>query len=287
VFPGRDKFETQLVKDSWPTFNEEFNFTIQSNSYSIDEQFTGKFVVLTAYALLSNHLKPTKIKSKNSFLKLFSVMHESDHLKRDSANRRSSNRLSLTNRRTIGAVTYNLESKFFTMKLRNNFMGTPDVWREVQEISSGLEPESRESKKGALEVTLVYSNSEDGNNDMFEVSLSRLRCSMSTMTEHEKLKGSLYIKMTALQQDVLISKWRSDRFEPTISLKIEPETAVLQAFVKNSNLNDVKILIRLMCNNVLGKKTQLGEIAIDPATKIWKQIVGSPSTPVTRMINLD
>lgn len=39
----------------------------------------------------------------------------------------------------------------------------------------------------------MYSTSEDGNNDMFEVSLSRLRCSMNTMVEHEKLKGWLQI----------------------------------------------------------------------------------------------
>lgn len=143
VFPGRDKFETQLVKDSWPTFNEEFDFIIQGDSRrQCEEEFAGKFVVLTAYAVLSHQQKSTKLKSKNSFKKLFSFMNETEDFKRDEKRRRSSNRLSLTNRRTIGAVTYNLEPRFFTLKLRNNFVGTPDVWREIQDISSGLEIES-------------------------------------------------------------------------------------------------------------------------------------------------
>lgn len=285
VFPAREKFETQLVKDSWPTFNEDFTFTLPTASHGTFESFfTGKFVVLTVYALLNSQQNTMGSKSKRSLKKFFSF-RENEGEKRE--RRRSSNRMSLTNRRTVGAVTYNLEYKTFTLELKNNFCGTPDIWREIQDISSGLDVESRESKKGSIEVSLVYSNSEDGNNDLFEISLSRLRCSMSTMTEHEQLKGSLYIKMTSTRQDVLISKWKSDPFEPTISLKIEPQTAVLQTFVKSNDLNDVKIVIKLKCKNLVGKKTLLGEIFIDHKAKIWSQVIKLPCTPITRMINLE
>lgn len=285
VFPAKEKFETQLVKDSWPTFNEDFTFTLPNASRgNFESLFTGKFVVLTVYALLSSQQNTKGSKSKRSLQNFFSF-RENDEEKRE--RRRSSNRMSLTNRRTIGAVTYNLEYKTFTLELKNDFYGTLDIWREIQEISSGLEVESRESKKGSIEVTLVYSNSEDGNNDLFELSLSRLRCSMGTMTEHEQLKGSLYIKMTSTRQDVLISKWKSDPFEPTISLKIESQTAVLQTFVRNNDLNDVKIVIKLKCKNLVGKKTLLGEIVVDHKSKIWAQVIKLPCTPITRMINLE
>lgn len=46
-----------------------------------------------------------------------------------------------------------------------------------------------EPKKGSLEVTMSYSISEDGTNDTIEVGLSKLRCSMQTMQQHEKLGG--------------------------------------------------------------------------------------------------
>ncbi|KAF5306626.1 hypothetical protein FQA39_LY08815 [Lamprigera yunnana] len=285
VFPEREKFETSLVSNSWPSYNEEFCFTLRtSRSSGCDNIFAGKFVVLTAYALLSNQEGTSKTKPKRSFKKFFSFMKDGPE---DKKNRRSSNRMSLTNRRTIGAVTYNLEYKFFTLELKNNFVGTLDIWRDVQDISSGLEVESRESRKGELEVTLVYSNSDDGNNDLFEISLSRFRCSMGTMTDHEKLKGSLYIKMVSTRQDVLIAKWKSDPFEPTISLKIEAQTAVLQTFVKNNDLEDVKIHLKLKCKNIVGKKTLLGEAVIDRNSKLWTQVIKTPCTPVTRMISFE
>lgn len=36
---------------------------------------------------------------------------------------------------------------------------------------------------------MTYSESEDGFNDTIELSLQKLRCSMQTMQEHEKLGG--------------------------------------------------------------------------------------------------
>lgn len=47
-------------------------------------------------------------------------------------------RVSLNNRRTVGAVTYNLDVKAFTQKLKNQDLATPDVWRKLEPISSGV-----------------------------------------------------------------------------------------------------------------------------------------------------
>lgn len=80
---------------------------------------------------------------------------------------------------------------------------------------------------------------------------------------------------------------KSDKFEPTISLKMEANTATLRANVNNFNIDEVKILIRLFCKNILGKKMLLGKIEIDNKSDIWKEIVGNSCVPITRMINFD
>lgn len=80
---------------------------------------------------------------------------------------------------------------------------------------------------------------------------------------------------------------KSDKFEPTISLKLEAPTATLRATVNNYNLEQVKILIRLMSKNMVGKKVLLGKIEIDRNSSLWKEIVSQPLVPITRMINLE
>lgn len=49
----------------------------------------------------------------------------------------------------------------------------------------------KERKNGSVEVTMTYSESEDGFNDTIELSLQKMRCSMQTMQEHEKLGGNM------------------------------------------------------------------------------------------------
>lgn len=40
-----------------------------------------------------------------------------------------------------------------------------------------------------MELTLQYAVSEDGTNDVVEVSVTKFRCSVQTMQEHEKIGG--------------------------------------------------------------------------------------------------
>lgn len=51
----------------------------------------------------------------------------------------------------------------------------------------------RENKKGQLEVTLLYTASEDGLNDTVQLTVNRLRCSVQTMQEQEQYKGNIII----------------------------------------------------------------------------------------------
>lgn len=48
----------------------------------------------------------------------------------------------------------------------------------------------RENKKGQLEVTLLYTSSEDGLNDIVQLTVNRYRCSVQTMQEQEQHKGT-------------------------------------------------------------------------------------------------
>lgn len=95
------------------------------------------------------------------------------------------------------------------------------------------------------------------------------------------------MKITAYEFDVLIGKLKSDRFEPTISLKIEPKTATLFATVNRQNLRRVKVIIRLMCKSLLGKKHLLGKIELDSHHELWMEVMRTPCNPVTKMIDLE
>lgn len=98
--------------------------------------------------------------------------------------------------------------------------------------------------------------------------------------------GHLYIKIAAFEYDCRIAKLKSDKFQPTISLRIEPNTATLLARVNRDNLDKVEVVISLMCKNILGKKHKLGEIRIQEGCDIWKEAIEAPSNPVTKMIDL-
>lgn len=292
VFPQKEKFETRTVKESWPTINEEFTFNLTLPTKRIEDYFKGKFVSFTIYAVLGEEENNTTDKPSGILKRFLSFTDTDDFIRRDSIRRtpsmkRSSFRNSLCNRRTVGAVTYSLDGKIFTQNLRNNFISTPDIWRHVKEITSGIQTQPREGKKGCVELTLQYAVSEDGTNDVVEVSVTKFRCSLQTMQEHEKTGGQLYIKITAFEHEDLIQKMKCDKFDPTISLKLEASTANLRATVNNYNIEEVKILIRLISKNIVGKKVLLGKIEIDSKSSIWKEIVATPLVPVTRMMNFE
>ena len=92
--------------------------------------------------------------------------------------------------------------------------------------------------------------------------------------------------MTAFEYGVKIASWKSDKFDPTISLKIEPTTAMMQAIFKDYNLRNIRIYVRILCKTLLGKKTQLGKVEIDADADMFKKIVESPTVSVTRSLEL-
>ncbi|KAG5893682.1 hypothetical protein JTB14_021978 [Gonioctena quinquepunctata] len=296
-YPQKDKFETKTVKDSWPTINEEFSCNFSFPVKKFDDYFKGKFVSFTVYAVLGKEEDENKAPEKKkgvlkryfSFADTEEVLLRHGSFKRSGSQRRSSSTGTgvMSNRRTVGAVTYNLDRRLFTQKLRNGTISTPDIWRNITEITSGFQSQPRDGTKGSVELTLQYGVSEDRTNDVVEVTVTKFRCSLQTMQNHEKIGGQLYIKITAFEYEDLIQKMKSDKFEPTISLKLEPSTSTLRATVNQYNIDQVKILIRLISKNIVGKKVLLGKIEIDRHSSFWKEIVASPAVPVTKMVSFE
>lgn len=138
VFPEKEKYETSVVKESWPTFNEEFPFTLHSTSKHYQDYFKGKFVSFTVYAVLENTTETVAKKHSTSKLKRFFSFSEFGE---NTTRFRRSFRHSLNSRRTVGAVTYNLDSKIFNQKLGDDLICTPDIWRGIKEITSGIQTE--------------------------------------------------------------------------------------------------------------------------------------------------
>ncbi|CAH2075315.1 unnamed protein product, partial [Iphiclides podalirius] len=223
VFPGESKYETTLQESSWPVWNEDFKFQLKqptakkpSEKVDLQSQLAGHFLSLTIYAILEapkpsadkrrtsktlDAKKPSKFaeeeegKPKTGFLeKTFSSF-------KSTKTEAAAQKLILEKRRTVGAATWNFDSKLFQNDLKNGLIGTPDIWRPINAIASGLavNDSRRENKRGQLEVTLLYTASEDGLNDTVQLTVNRLRCSVQTMQEQEQYKAPLYLKATILE----------------------------------------------------------------------------------------
>ncbi|GBP04407.1 hypothetical protein EVAR_6585_1 [Eumeta japonica] len=148
----------------------------------------------------------------------------------------------------------------------------------------------RENKKGQLEVTLLYTASEDGLNDVIQVTVNRLRCSVATMQEQEQFKALLYLKATILEGNKSESYWKSDRFEPTISARWDPNASTVKLTVFKANLPKVSIYFSLGCKNKMAKKEILGKASIDEksaSAESWNECLRNPGIPKTFWINFE
>lgn len=161
VFPGDSKFDTTLQESSWPVWNEDFKFqlkqkeTAKKSKEKIDVQslLAGHFLSLTIYAILEQKKtdsvkakysktldakKTPKVaeqeepKAKTGFLeKTFSSFKAT---KAEAVAQKST----IEKRRTVGAATWNFDAKLFQNDLKNGLIGTPDIWRPINAIASGL-----------------------------------------------------------------------------------------------------------------------------------------------------
>ncbi|KOB72848.1 Protein kinase C beta type, partial [Operophtera brumata] len=145
------------VESSWPVWNEDFTFIIKqkdlkkaSDKVDLQSLVAGHFLSLTIYAVLEppkdlekrksaktlDSKKSPKVtdleehKAKTGFLeKTFSSFKTT---KGEAIAQKSL----LEKRRTIGAATWNFDSKLFQNDLKNGLIGTPDIWRPINAIAS-------------------------------------------------------------------------------------------------------------------------------------------------------
>lgn len=146
-------------------WNEDFKFQLKQKDVKkptekadLQSLLAGHFLSLTIYALLepqksdidkrkNSRIENTKNKtsdqdepkSKNRFFeKTFSSF-------KSTKAEAMANKSILEKRRTVGAATWNFDSKLFQNDLKNGLTGTPDIWRPINAITSGIAVSSQVS----------------------------------------------------------------------------------------------------------------------------------------------
>ncbi|XP_058803586.1 uncharacterized protein LOC131671291 isoform X2 [Phymastichus coffea] len=199
-------------------------------------------------------------------------------------------------RRTIGATTIPLDPRNFTSKPAKakhpQDVSTGDMWRILKPISSGISgaEERRENKKGQVEISLLQEKTDkkDMSNGRLVLSLTRLRCSLQSMHEHEALKGQMYIKMSVVDNGRMTHFWKSERFTPCVSMKFDPEIAQIAAENPYEGaLKDVSFVIKFVSKNKIGKKITVGHFVIGPEvggtySEQWKQAMAKPGQSIIK-----
>ncbi|XP_034939960.1 uncharacterized protein [Chelonus insularis] len=202
----------------------------------------------------------------------------------------------LDKRRTVGAMTISLDPKNFVTKPSRpkhaDDVSTGDVWKPLKPIASGISgaEERRENKKGQVEMILVQEKSDkkDISDGRLILSLSRLKCSLQTMHEHEALKGQMYIKMSVVDNGRVTHFWKSDRFNPSVTMKFaEDQAQVIAENPYEGALKDVSFVVKFVSKNKMGKKTTVGHFVIGPDvggtySEQWKQAVAKPGQRITK-----
>ncbi|XP_054015342.1 uncharacterized protein LOC128896145 isoform X1 [Hylaeus anthracinus] len=199
-------------------------------------------------------------------------------------------------RRTVGATTISLDPKNFTSKppkpKHPSDASTGDMWRPLRPIASGISgaEERRENKKGQVELSLCQEKNDkkEESSERLILSLHRLRCSLQTMHEHEALKGQMYVKMSVVDNGRVTHFWKSDRFQPCVSMKFSPDMArVVADNPYQGALKDVSFVVKFVSKNKMGKKTTVGHFVIGPDVggpygEQWKQALAKPGQQITK-----
>ncbi|XP_044727155.1 uncharacterized protein LOC123290871 [Chrysoperla carnea] len=327
IFPGKMKYETQMRKESWPVYNEEFLFHLDSASVNADEQISGKFLVLTAYAILENQdsskdTKDQSVEIKNDTFKRkyqrkisklleYNKTDNSSTVQQPSKNgnqpskrldnkaKQIDNPMTFEKRRTIGSVTYSIQFNQFD-KQSNFSRTTGEIWKNLQDLNSspgGASPEGLKTlnpsvRKGDIEVGLLYIKSEDGEKCLFTLSLLRMRCSLQIMQQHEQLNGYLYIKLRIIKDGQITEKGKTEQFTPSISHKFDPKSSNIKATIPIINLENISFQIILMSKTRHGKKTDLGQILLTSKSKStylkqWEEALEHPNEVITMWQKLE
>jgi len=259
LFPGKDKFETESKPESWPVYNQNFNFEIANIS-------------------VGKKGKPlSEVLSASNFL-VFTIYAEDFKKKK----------------RTIGAATWPLDHTLFTHKAHSLAYGsneefeTTEIWKKTEEISSGIAgvKQKIEEKSNQLEVTLCYysGNPEEGETDSLTIGVTKLRLSIPATRDCEQKNALLYVKLEFLEdgfRSIKASKTR--RASPSISVHFLPDKDNSTLSVQlPSNKEDLTCRFSLYTKPTFGKKIVLGRVVIGPGSEQWDKAFQTPKLTTTQ-----
>lgn len=141
-------------------WNEDFKFQLKpkeaakksTQKIDLQSQLAGHFLSLTIYAIL----EPPKTDLKAKYSKTLDAKKTSKVAEQEEPKAKSgflektfssfkatkaeavAQKSVLEKRRTVGAATWNFDAKLFQNDLKNGLIGTPDIWRPINAIASGL-----------------------------------------------------------------------------------------------------------------------------------------------------
>jgi hypothetical protein len=254
LFPGKDKFETGSKPESWPVYNQNFNFEIAN----IPVGKTGK--PLSEVLRASNFL-------------VFTIYAEDFKKKK----------------RALGAVTWPLDHTLFTHKANSLDYGskeefeTPEIWKKTAEISSGIAgvKQKIEERSSQLEVMLCYypGNPEEGETDSLTIGVTKLRWSIEATRECEQRKALLYVKMEFLEggsRSINASK-STRHVPPNISVHFLPDKDNSTLSVQlPSNKEDLTCRFSVCTKPTFGKKIVVGRVVVGPGSEQWDKAFETP-----------
>lgn len=259
LFPGKDKFETESKPESWPVYNQNFNFEIVNISVAKKGKPLGEVL------------------SASNFL-VFTIYAEDAKKKK----------------RVIGAATWPVDHTMFTHKSNtldfgeNEEFETPEIWKKTEEISSGIAgvKQKIQEKKNQLEVTLCYypGNPEEGETDTLTIGVTKLRWSIEATRECEQKNTLLYVKLDVLEDGVRsIKASKTRRFSPSISVHFQPDKDNSTLSIQlPSNREDLTCRFSVCTKPTFGKKIVFGRVVVGSDSEQWDKAFQTPTLTRTQ-----
>lgn len=284
LFPSRQRYETELYRDSNPSINVEFCFQLPARGFTPKQPFCGEFLSFTIYSVLQLH-ETRKIQSAGAthtlrnFFGLKKNVDDAERNKNPFA-REAKVRNSMKNRRDVGRITHFLDIKEFSETSKGEFT-IADIWKAVENMYTPLE--NKQDGKGTIDLKMMYIKGEDDNDDKIEIGLAKFFCSRATMQDYEKYGASIWFKISISNNNEKIVKWKSKPYDPSISILLN--SPMIIAEFPNYSIKTIKAQISLESKSGVGKKVKLGTIDMDNQTQIWKQMVEHANIEVNTCVN--
>ncbi|XP_055687904.1 uncharacterized protein LOC129792638 [Lutzomyia longipalpis] len=127
----------------------------------------------------------------------------------------------------------------------------------------------------------------------FMITIAKMRCAIKVKEEFENIAGTIYVKMSIFERDILSSTWRSDPFLPSLSTRWNPNDSTIRIPLNNvSDLDHISIKISVATKSKMGKKIVLGTLIMGSqgsCAKLehWQSMIESRGSPVAMWHNFE